>query len=274
MTVYLEVINLAVSVDRRALMEAEFAAAGLVPNFFPAVHFRDVEPEELARYCLPHGPWGRTRPGHMATTISHMRAWQRFLETDCLHCAIFEDDVFVATELGRWFADMSWWPDDADMVKLEAWRRQGTSVLLRKPKSSVHGRQVRRLLTRHMGAAGYVITRDAARKLIEAQPYAMVIDHLLFNFNASRVAAGLRTYQIQPALVAQGNEPSGSSRMDANESISRREYWMREARRAWLEIAHPLATYGKFLSGVARFEKVPYRGEPDGDLTDHAVQRP
>ncbi|WP_432678788.1 glycosyltransferase family 25 protein [Nioella aestuarii] len=262
---YSEVINLAASSDRRDMMTSEFAKAGLTPIFEPAVHFREVPAEFLAQYCLPSGPWGRTRPGHMATTISHMKAWERFLATEHSFCAVFEDDVFVAEDLGAWFDDMSWWPEDADIVKLEAWRRNGSSALIEVTGNPWRGRRVSRLLTRHMGAAGYVLTRAAAEKLLNARPYDMVIDHVLFNFNASKVSGKLACYQVVPALVTQGNEVSASSRMDMADPIGRIEHVLREARRGLLELAYPVKTYWKLLSGAARFEKISYRGALDQD---------
>jgi glycosyl transferase family 25 len=258
MQVYLEVVNPLVSIDRRALMEREFDAAALKPNFFPAIYYRDMSYDYLLEYCLPTGPWGRTQPGHMATTISHMKVWERFLETDLPYCAVFEDDVFVAPDLGRLLNDMSWWPEDADIVKLEARRRDGKPVLLGKSEIEACGRKVRRLLSRHMGAAGYVITRTAAKKLIAAQPYDMVIDHILFNFNASKVAKEFVYYQVVPGLVTQGNEPGASSKMDVAEKIPKTEYWLRALRRGWLEVCYPLATYWQLISGSARIIRVKY----------------
>ena len=261
--VYSEVINLAASTDRRERMMSEFAKAGVAPTFAPAVHFREVSPEYLASYCLSKGPWGRTRPGHMATTISHMNAWERFLATDCAYCAVFEDDVFVAEDLGAWFDDVSWWPADADMVKLEAWRGSGVRVLLEVAARPWRGRHLRRLLTRHMGAAGYVLTRAAAERLISARPYDMVIDHVLFNFNASKVAGAMKCYQVTPALVIQGNEAEASSRMDRADPVGRLEYILREVRRGYLELAYPAASYWKLITGAARFETIGYRGALD-----------
>ena len=259
MGVYVEVINLAASTDRRDRMRKAFVTAGVTPNFFPAVHFREVDEQDLFRYCLPRGPWGRTQPGHMAATISHMKAWERFLSSNSQYCAIFEDDVYVSTELGNWFNDLSWWPCAADVVKLEAWRSKSTKVLLEPILENWLGRSVKKLLTRHMGAAGYMLNRKAAQRLIEARPYNMVIDHVLFNFNASPVSRDLSYYQVVPALVTQGNEPPRSTKMDQAEKISFSEFFVQETKRGILELAYPISSYWKFASGKAKLEKVRFK---------------
>ena len=259
MTVYVEVINLARAPERRAQMEAELAEAGIEAAFHPAFDYKAEGEAKMLEYCTKTGPWGRFEPGNMAVTISHGQVWERFLATEATYCVVFEDDVFVSPELGAWLRDMSWWPDGADIVKIERWRGPSTKVLLEKDGTSHMGRRICRMFSRHIGAAGYVLTRKAADRLLRHRPFRQPIDNYLFNANASPAARHLALYQVTPALVVQGNDPIG-----VQPSIigrARPTGWAliaQKARRGWHEVAYPLSTLLKFLSGQLVLATVPY----------------
>ncbi|MEX0303040.1 MAG: glycosyl transferase, partial [Leisingera sp.] len=68
------------------------------------------------------------------------------------------------------------------------------------------GRGVRRMLSRHAGGAAYVISRKAAQHLLDSRPFDITLDNLLFNFDASLPARGIKVYQGQPALAEHGHE--------------------------------------------------------------------
>lgn len=240
-------------------MRKELRQAGAKAEFHPAFYYRDHSKEEILEMCEEKGPWGGFPVQHMATTISHASAWERFLATESTHCVIFEDDVYMSSELGGWLDDLSWWPNDADIVKIERWRSENTYVLLEGSGRNHKGREIQRLLTRHMGAAGYILTREAAQSLLDARPYNMVIDHLLFNFNISPVTRKMKIYQVLPALVEQGNEPEGSSLMGSHAKPKGMALLKQELKRGVLELALPLSTYWKFITTKAKLIKIEFK---------------
>ncbi len=260
MKLYAEMINLDRARDRRELMRAELARAGISAEFFPAFDFKEHSADEVARYCRDQGPWGAFARSHQACTISHSLAWERFLESDADIALIMEDDIHISPDTGEWLRDLSWWPADADMVKIERWNDERVRVLLENGGVSHMGREVRKMLTRHMGAAGYMLNRRAAQVLLESRPFDMVIDHILFNMNASRAARALNIYQIVPALVRQGNEPQDTvAYMQLPEGVGGVAKLRREIRRGLYELALPASTWAKFLTRRARLYRIPYR---------------
>lgn len=262
MTLYTEMINLGRAADRRAHMQPSLTRAGLQPILHPAFDHAAQDPQELHRLCRPEGPWGTFHTGNMACTISHMQVWQRFLETDATHCLVLEDDVFIHPDLGSWAADLSWWPDDADMVKIERWRANSLKVLLA-PKAHHQGRAIKRLLSRHTGAAGYMLTRDAAAAFCAAAPYDLTIDQLLFNFNASATARRMTAYQVQPALVEQGNEPPDAPLyIGARKRPKGMALLRQKLKRLYYELAYPPGTLLKFITRRARLEKITFVAPP------------
>ena len=58
------------------------------------------------------------------------------------------------------------------------------------------GKRIARILSRHAGAAAYVISCEAAKTLLASDAkWSVPVDHLLFNPNVSDVAVRLQPYQ-------------------------------------------------------------------------------
>lgn len=259
--VHIELINLERDTDRLALMEKELAKAGIEVQVTHGMDYRVAGTEDLDRYCRPEGPWGLFHKQNMACTISHMRAWERFLAAEAEHCLVLEDDIFIAPDLGEWLADLSWWPEGADIVKIERWDSPRLKVLL-EPHSVHRGRALSRLLSRHVGAAGYLMTRKAAQKTLDARPYNITIDNLLFNANASRLARDLAMYQVHPALVQQGNEPLSGEKRDGRRARPKGWALVRQKiKRGYYEVVYPPATISKVVTRKAQLEQITYVAE-------------
>lgn len=260
--VYTEVINLTRAHERRSHMQRELAAAGVTAQFLPAFDMKEHGLDKMLEHCTRTGPWGTFQPGNMACTISHEYAWERFLQTEAEYCVILEDDVFVSPDIAAWLADMSWWPQDAQLVKFERWNGRDTKVLLSRDGPDHLGRSLRRLFSRHVGSAGYILNRQGAQIMLAHRPFAVSIDNHLFNRNASPAARAVVTYQINPALVTQGNDPEG-----VEPSLNHRKKpqgWARivqKAKRGWAEVAYPLSTYLQFLTGRIALTRVPYTAQ-------------
>jgi glycosyl transferase family 25 len=263
MKLYSEMLNIERAKDRKELMCGELKKKNIEAYFHKAVDYKDTKKEDILLECLQYGPWGQFHIQNMAATLSHSRAWERFLQSDADICFIMEDDIFISDDLEHWLNDLSWLPADADIIKLECWveklNKKG-AILFEKPGISHLNRKVKRLLTRHMGAAGYLLTRRAAKKLLASKPFDMVIDQMLFNINASKVAKNMKIYQILPALVLQGNEPvKRTVYMGNRQNASGIKFFKQELRRGLYEISVPLKTIIKFIVGKASFEKITYK---------------
>lgn len=257
--VHIEMTNLARAEDRRVQMRRETAVAGFDVEFHPAFDFTEHDEADILARCKREGPWGTFHTPNMAATLSHAKAWERFLASDASHCLVMEDDIFISPDLGAWLKDLSWWPKGGDIVKLERWRSKSTKVLMEAPVSIHRDRQIQRMLSRHMGAAGYMLTRDAAAKLLASQPFDMVVDHILFNINASQAARHMQIYQISPAMIVQGNEPEGSPFYMGERKRPKGMALIRQKlKRLYYEVAYPLSTWGKLLTGRAKLSKIAF----------------
>jgi glycosyl transferase family 25 len=89
------------------------------------------------------------------------------------------------------------------VVKLEHYGPKGQRVLLRDMRPAKEGFQLGRMLSRHTGAAAYILSRPAAELLLRQTRFDLPVDHLLFNPNNSPLFAQLSPWQLVPAIARQ-----------------------------------------------------------------------
>jgi glycosyl transferase family 25 len=112
-----------------------------------------------------------------------------------------EDDIHVSPDLAAFLSDPVWIPADADILKLETSRDR--VAIDRHAPSSYAGRMIPRLRSTHPGAAAYIISHDAARKLVDDNPPVdRPVDAFLFEL-PDGTAKDLVVYQVDPALCIQ-----------------------------------------------------------------------
>lgn len=187
------VINLDRSPDRLAHVAAEFSRIGIAFERVAAVDGR--ERPEISKMSP-----SLTLP-EIGCFLSHRACWSLIAKGDDAYGAIFEDDVVLTETAGQLLADESWIPDDADVVKVETVFRKAVISMKRVPAGKDYA--LHRLYGLHLGSGGYVISKQAARELLEAtQGNDTAIDHVLFD-PALATSSRRVIYQISPALCAQ-----------------------------------------------------------------------
>ena len=88
MKLYTEMLNIERASDRKQLMLDELERKKIQAQFFKAVDFKTTPKEEILSECQTYGPWGQFHIQNMAATLSHARAWERFLQSDAEICMI------------------------------------------------------------------------------------------------------------------------------------------------------------------------------------------
>ena len=96
-----------------------------------------------------------------------------------------------------------WIPADAAVVKLEHYGPAGQRVLLTDMRAVGEDFHLGRMLSRHTGAAAYILSRHAAELLLRQTCFDLPVDHLLFNPNNSKLFAALLPRQLVPAIARQ-----------------------------------------------------------------------
>lgn len=246
--VLVSVVSLERATDRRSLVAEQFAHAGIDAQFFDATD--GVKTPELLSAFHDFGPWGEMEMHAKACTHSHIEALRAFLNSDQRYCLMLEDDVFLSRDLGAWLADMSWWPEDADVVKIERWLDDRMVVLLDQSGETHLGRDIKRLRSRHSGTAGYLVSRAGAQKIVTHDNRNVPIDHSLFNRAVSPLARKLTTYQVNPALSVQGNLPpqtEAPSQPDGAAKAKNPDLKWAKQRKALLHGWHEIKVLPKYL---------------------------
>src|SRR5262249_8783851 len=126
-----------------------------------------------------------------------------FLATDDRHAVFLEDDVRISPAAATLLTDDNWIPADVAVVKLEHYGPPGQRVLLGQMHAVAGGFQMGRMLSRHTGAAAYLLSRPAAELLLRQTRFELPVDHLLFNPNNSKLFAQLSPWQLVPAIARQ-----------------------------------------------------------------------
>ena len=195
-------INLGRRPDRLAAMTAQGAVLGLALDRVEACDAAATQPQALDRWFADGGPLGEIPRGDKACLLSHRAAWELFLAGPDAHAAFLEDDVVLSQAAGALLANDAWIPEDAKVVKLEHYGPPGQRVLLKDLKT-VGNFQMGRMLSRHTGAAAYILNRAAAELLLDQTRFDLPVDHLLFNPNNSKLFAALSPWQLLPAIARQ-----------------------------------------------------------------------
>ena len=229
MRIYL--INLARRPDRLAAMLRQAAPLGLSLDRIEAVDASREEPAALDRWFAPRGPLGEIPRGDKACLLSHRRAWEAFIASGERHAVFLEDDVRLSAAAPTLLRTDTWIPDAVAVVKLEHYGPPGQRVLLDRIRKVGEDFSMGRMLSRHTGAAAYILSRRAAQALLDQTRFNLPVDHLLFNPNNSNLFAALSPWQLMPAIARQTEFVGKKSDIEGTRTALRRlsgRYVMRE----------------------------------------------
>jgi glycosyl transferase family 25 len=197
----LYLINLGRRPDRLAAMTAQAAPLGLALDRIDAVDAATAEPVD--GWFAAGGPLGLIPRGDKCCLLSHRRAWEAFMATGQPHAVFLEDDVRLSASAGALLTSDGWIPVGVDVVKLEHYGPPGQRVLLTDMRRIGEYFTMGRMLSRHTGAAAYILSRGAAQALLTQTRFDLPVDHLLFNPNNSSLFAALSPWQLVPAIARQ-----------------------------------------------------------------------
>lgn len=253
-------INLQRRPDRLDNMASQLNALGIPFQRVDAIDARSTSDEELAAQFNDSGPLGVIPQGDKCCTLSHVRAWQTFVESGHSHGLFLEDDVAIDANAAHLLRQTDWIPSNVDLLKLERFGPASQLVLVDESVKVVGGHKIRRLRSRHTGAAAYVMSRRAALNALNQKgPWPLPVDHLLFNPNNSQLANLLKAYQLTPAIARQSAALGGRSDIVEWRAIYRRlgwSYFRRELVRAYYEIRMTPDQILRLLRGESVFVRV------------------
>ena len=219
------VISLKTAAARREHIVREFGKQNVGFEFFDALTPDLARP--LAEKMQLNIQDEFLSPGELACFMSHVSIWQKMVDEHIPHLAIFEDDVYLGKNADYFLQEEAWLQPDWHIVKLEAFSRK----IVHELKGIDLGKQRRlfKLKGRHVGAAGYILSLNAAQYLIALLRQAEIkepLDHLLFD--PQYHTQGMSLYQMKPALCIQSYlyeqaQENQFGSMLENERVERRQ---------------------------------------------------
>lgn len=193
-------INLDRADARRAYMQGEINRLGLPVSRVAAVDGRALTDADMQR-LHPSAVMHQMAKAEVGCFLSHRNCWKKIAESAAKFGAVFEDDIAFSDDAVTFLEDDIWLPDGADLAKIESTRRM---VMLDRRALVVRGgRRLSRLTSLHLGAGGYVLSKDCAARLVAmTETITMPVDHALFD-PALALLPDVTVLQLDPAISVQ-----------------------------------------------------------------------
>lgn len=262
------VVSLIHEHERRQHIDSLFDEHNLDFDYFDAINKTQVE-DTLQKHGLKVQS-ERMSAGEIGCTLSHYCLWKQVVEKNMPYLMIFEDDIYFAKCAKELLDDLDWLPSDFDIIKIETTYEK---VMLKKRIDLASSHALLQMKSRHLGSGGYIISQQAAKKLItkvKALGIQDPVDHMLFEDLVYETSN--KVYQISPAICIQDivyNEDStrfGSCLEEERQArpvnkvkLSARQKINRELMRLWrqLHIAERYRTLSLILKGYKN-QKIDY----------------
>ncbi|WP_201584168.1 glycosyltransferase family 25 protein [Psychrobacter jeotgali] len=194
------VISLTAATDRRAHIKKEFNKHNVNFEFFDA-----LMPESAKTYANELNiniNSSQMSSGELACALSHIAVWQRIIDENIAYATIFEDDVYLGDDAKYLLNNTDWIKTDWNIIKIESFDNK---VFLSAAYTKLPNvkRQIASLKGKHLGGAGYILSLQGAKLLMDylLDSELIPIDELIFDkFIQSKSES---VYQMTPALCIQ-----------------------------------------------------------------------
>ena len=192
------VINLDRHQERLAWFMNNANTAHLEVERMAAVDASD--PQMLALIEKHKAPDAELSNGEMACILSHRNAWKKLIAGSAPYIAVFEDDLYFSDDVSQ-LLSLPRIPANIDLIKLET--ILGKTSISDRDCISFGKRKLCRLLSRHYGAAGYILSRRCAQRLLDlTETCKEPVDVILFD-EKSPLWSEFDIYQVSPAVCIQ-----------------------------------------------------------------------
>jgi glycosyl transferase, family 25 len=197
-------INLARAPERRTNMERQFATLGVAWERLDATDGRvltdadRVLVDHAKRRCITPYPLSDNEIG---CWLSHRRALQDVAQGSAAMVTIVEDDAALAPDFGRVLDAIERQKPDFDFIFLHRKFKKGEIFIPCKPL--LPDLSLGRVGAAHMGAIGYVVSQEGARKFLAyALRFAHAVDKEIHRYWANH----LDIYGLERPVVSHADQ--------------------------------------------------------------------
>lgn len=203
------VISLDKAAERHEHISKIFSAQQIAFEFFSAIAPETVHSSKERLGIKASN--GKLSVSEVACFLSHAELWQRVIDDDLAVMGIFEDDI----HLGQGAAELLTyddWINSGVVTRLEVHNRRAKLSNARE-HSRLKNRKLYRLNSLQMGAAGYLLSKSAAKfylNKLRTLSELIAVDHFLFEIYLSEHPEIVE--QLNPALVIQDDLLTSATR--------------------------------------------------------------
>jgi glycosyl transferase, family 25 len=193
------VISLASETARRARMTKLLGGLGVDFQFVEGVVGSSLSEHDLEQFRY-RSNWGLSRP-EVGCLIAHSNAWKIVTSHKEESTLVLEDDVHFSSDFVEVIHSLN-----VDQVGLNVYRLETMLTIVdaaTKIEQTIGKRRVSALHSLHVGCAGYILNRNAAKFLLEKLPEMKhPVDIEVFSKQVG-VAANFNIYQVIPGCIIQ-----------------------------------------------------------------------
>ncbi|GJJ80588.1 lacto-N-neotetraose biosynthesis glycosyltransferase LgtB [Pasteurella canis] len=247
------VISLTSASTRREHIKNEFGRQNIPFEFFDAL-VPSLSLDNAINEHLPNLAQASLSTGEKACFMSHYMLWQKCLNENLPYIFIFEDDILLGESAREFLNEEQWleerFKSENFIIKLETFlqpiRWEDSNI---QPHES---RSFKLLKSFHYGTAGYIISQQAIKELInKLKQYEtanlVAIDLLIFNIDTENI------YQITPAICIQDTSNIESSLQQDRELLQRQNKKTKSIRE---KIIHVLTKYKRLKEKKERIKHI------------------
>lgn len=191
-------INLDRAPERLKRMTKLLQNNGVSFQRFPAIDGKNFTDNDIAMYREKSKISYNLSAGDLACGESHLQVLNLIASGADEYAVVMEDDLHLSNDIAFLLNNDSWIPRSVDIIKLET---VGYETKISRNKNVVHnGRFISKLLSRHGGTGIYIVSRKAAKYLVdEYHPGMETIDDFIFSTKINE----LNIFQMVPAVGVQ-----------------------------------------------------------------------
>ncbi|USA55663.1 glycosyltransferase family 25 protein [Acinetobacter sp. C32I] len=195
------VVSLSSAIERRNHISSQFERQGIEFSFFDAITPDIAASDAQAMKLSVHENY--IAKGELACFMSHVHLWKKIVDDNIPYMAIFEDDIHLGEKANKFLNQSDWIELDWHLIKLEAFTPK--VILGAKCKEfPQEGREIYKLIGKNLGTAGYILSQQGAKFLlneINKMDYIIPLDNFMFEYAVKN--HNFMMYQMQPALCIQ-----------------------------------------------------------------------
>lgn len=202
------VISLSSEMGRREHITKEFSKQNIPFTFFDAItpqyntEFANNIGMNISKLDLTSG--------EISCFLSHIALWKHALDNNLDYITIFEDDIYLGENSLLFLNNTDWISGEFDIIKLEAFY-SSIEVEKKLAKKTLDDRMIYPLLSKHIGGAGYILSKKVIKTLLDditTNDNFKALDHYLFEDLLNNKS--LNIVQILPAICIQDSILNGS----------------------------------------------------------------